>query len=195
MGQGKSPMVIYLANLLSKRQATGVLSRGYGRKSTGYIVANYQSTPDLIGDEAMQLFTRFKNRIVIAVSEDRVQAGRRMIRDMDLKSLILDDAFQHRSIRASLNILLTDYHQPFFTDYHLPAGDLRESRVGKKRADIIIVTKCEPNISEEKMYYYRTRIAPSPDQHLSFPVFSTMIIFILMMLKFQIITWHIMIFY
>lgn len=141
-GTGKSPIVMYLADILSKHQKrTGVLSRGYGRHTKGYEVVNYDSTYKLVGDEAMQLFERFKNRIVIAVCEDRVFGARKLIEDMDLNVLVLDDSYQHRYIKPGFNILLTDYSDPFFKDFVLPAGDLRESRSGYKRANMILVTK------------------------------------------------------
>ena len=95
-GSGKSPMVMYLAELLSKSHRTGVLSRGYGRLTKGYGITNYDSNYKTVGDEAMQLFERFKNRFVIGVSEERVPGAKKMIDDMDLDVLILDDAYQHR---------------------------------------------------------------------------------------------------
>lgn len=150
-GTGKSPIVMYLADILSKNQKrTGVLSRGYGRHTKGYEVVNYDSTYKMVGDEAMQLFERFKNRIVIAVCEDRVFGARKLIDDMDLNVLVLDDSYQHRYIKPGFNILLTDYSDPFFKDFVLPAGDLRESRSGYKRANMILVTKCPEDLTEEK---------------------------------------------
>ncbi len=104
-GTGKSPIVMYLADILSKNQKrTGVLSRGYGRHTKGYEVVNYDSTYKMVGDEAMQLFERFKNRIVIAVCEDRVFGARKLIDDMDLNVLVLDDSYQHRYIKPGFNI-------------------------------------------------------------------------------------------
>lgn len=149
-GSGKSPMVMYLAELLSKDFRTGVLSRGYGRQTKGYGVTNYDSNYKTVGDEAMQLFERFKNRFVITVCEDRVFGAKKVISDMDLDVLILDDAYQHRAIKAGFNILMTDYNDPYFKDYILPAGDLRESRKGANRADVIMVSKCPDNLTEEK---------------------------------------------
>ncbi|NAW50838.1 tetraacyldisaccharide 4'-kinase [Elizabethkingia argentiflava] len=168
-GTGKSPVVMYLADILSKNQRrTGVLSRGYGRTSTGYKIVNYKSTYKMVGDEAMQLFERFKNRIVIGVCEDRAFGAKKIIDDMDLDVLLLDDSFQHRYIEPGMNILLTDYSDPFFKDYILPAGDLRESKYGYKRAHIILVTKCPSNLSEEKKQYYISRIKPQQDQKIFF---------------------------
>ncbi|SMO93527.1 lipid-A-disaccharide kinase [Chryseobacterium rhizoplanae] len=167
-GSGKSPMVMYLAQYLSKHYRTGVLSRGYGRLTKGYEVTNYESNYKMVGDEAMQLFERFKNRFVIAVSEERVPGAKKVIEDMDLEVLVLDDAMQHRAIKAGFNILMTDFNDPFFKDYLLPAGDLRESRTGYKRANIIMVSKCPDELTEETKRYYISRIRPSYGQKVFF---------------------------
>ena len=167
-GSGKSPMVMYLADLLSKHYRTGVLSRGYGRLTKGYGVTNYESNYKTVGDEAMQLFERFKNRFVIGVCEERVPGAKKLIEDMDLRVLLLDDAYQHRKIKPGFNILMTDYNDPFFKDYLLPAGNLRESRAGYKRAQIIMVSKCPPDLTEEKKQYYISRIRPQHNQKVFF---------------------------
>jgi tetraacyldisaccharide 4'-kinase len=167
-GSGKSPMVMYLAELLSKHYRTGVLSRGYGRLTKGYGITNYESNYKTVGDEAMQLFERFKNKFVIGVCEDRVEGAKKMISEMDLSVLLLDDAFQHRSIKAGFNILMTDYHDPYFKDYLLPAGNLRESRNGAKRAQIIMVSKCPDDLTDEKKQYFVSRIKPKNGQKVFF---------------------------
>ena len=167
-GSGKSPMVMYLAEILSKHYRTGVLSRGYGRVTKGYGVTNYESNYKTVGDEAMQLFERFKNRFVIGVSEERVPGAKKLIEDMDLDVLVLDDAYQHRAIKAGFNLLLTDYNDPYFKDFLLPAGDLREARSGSRRADLIVVTKCPEDLTEEKKQYYISRIKPSHKQKVFF---------------------------
>lgn len=167
-GSGKSPMVMYLAEMLSKNYRTAVLSRGYGRVTKGYEVTNYESNYKTVGDEAMQLFQRFKNKFVIGVCEDRVAGATKLIYDMDLEVLVLDDAYQHRAIKAGFNILMTDYNDPYFKDFLLPAGDLRESRNGYKRANVIMVSKCPPDLTEEKKQYYRSRIKPLKHQKVYF---------------------------
>lgn len=167
-GSGKSPMVMYLAELLSEFQRTGVLSRGYGRKTKGYYVVNYESNYQMVGDEAMQLFQRFKNKFVIGVCENRVEGAKKLITDMDLGVLILDDSYQHRAIKPGFNILLTDYNDPYFNDFLLPAGDLRESRRGSKRANIIMVTKCPEILTEEKRQLYISKIKPRYNQKVFF---------------------------
>ena len=167
-GSGKSPMVMYLAKSLSKYYRTGVLSRGYGRLTKGYEVTNYDSNYKTVGDEAMQLFERFKNRFVIAVSEKRVPGAKKVIEDMDLDVLILDDAMQHRAIKAGFNILMTDFNDPYFKDHLLPGGDLRESRSGSQRADIVMVSKCPDELTEETKQYYISRIRPTSKQKVFF---------------------------
>lgn len=171
-GSGKSPMVMYLAELLSRYYRTGVLSRGYGRLTKGYGITNYESNYKTVGDEAMQLFERFKNRFVIGVSEERVPGAQKMIEDMDLDVLILDDAYQHRAIKAGFNILMTDYNDPYFSDHLLPAGNLRESRSGASRAQIIMVSKCPPELTEEKKQYFISRIKPQRGQQVFFSSIS-----------------------
>lgn len=167
-GSGKSPMVMYLAQFLSKHYRTGVLSRGYGRLTKGYAVTNYESNYKMVGDEAMQLFERFKNRFVIAVSEERVPGAKKVISDMDLDVLVLDDAMQHRAIKPGFTIMMTDFNDPYFKDHLLPAGDLRESRAGAKRADIVMVSKCPDELTEETKQYYISRIRPSGRQKVFF---------------------------
>lgn len=167
-GSGKSPMVMYLAQMLSKIGRTGVLSRGYGRFTKGYGVVNYESTYKTVGDEAMQLFERFKNRFVIGVSEKRVPGAKKLIEDMDLDFLILDDAMQHRAIKAGFTIMMTEYSNPYFNDYLLPAGDLREPRSSAKRADIIVVSKCPPQLTDEQKKLYISKINPLSHQYIFF---------------------------
>ena len=167
-GSGKSPMVMYLAKLLSNNFRMGILSRGYGRKTKGYYIVNYESNYQMVGDEAMQLFQRFKNKFVIAVCEDRVKGAKKIIADMDLELLVLDDSYQHRAIKPGFNILLTDYNEPYFNDFLLPAGDLRESRNGSKRADIIMVTKCPKDLTQEQEQNYIAKIKPRYGQKVFF---------------------------
>ena len=167
-GSGKSPMVMYLANFLSKHYRTGVLSRGYGRLTKGYGIVNYDSNYKTVGDEAMQLFERFRNKFVIAVCEKRVFGAKKIISDMDLDVLVLDDAYQHRAINPGFNILMTDYSDPYFKDFLLPAGDLRESRAGAKRAQAIMISKCPSDLTEEKKQFYISRIKPSYNQKVFF---------------------------
>lgn len=171
-GSGKSPMVMYLADMLSRHYRLGVLSRGYGRQTKGYEITNYDSNYKTVGDEAMQLFERFKNRFVIGVCENRVAGAKKIIEDMDLGVLVLDDAYQHRAIKPGFNILMTDYNDPYFKDFILPAGNLRESRAGAKRAKAIVVSKCPNDLTEEKKQYYISRINPKYYQKVFFSSIS-----------------------
>ena len=166
-GSGKTPHTEYLINLLSKNEyKVAVLSRGYKRKTKGFVLATDQSTAQEIGDEPSQIKKKFPN-IVIAVDEDRCDGVSRIIDMADV--ILLDDAFQHRSIKAGLNILLTDYNKPYYKDYLMPAGRLRENQSGKKRADIIIMTKCrQEQISADDVNYNSIKLGLSENQQLFF---------------------------
>ena len=148
-GTGKTPMIEYLINLLKDHYKVGTLSRGYKRKTEGFQLANKTSTAESIGDEPFQFYTKFKNEVVVAVDSDR-QNGIEELRSLENypEIILLDDAFQHRKVKAGFNILLTTYSHPYFSDVVLPTGNLREPKSGAKRANIIIVTKCPENLSE-----------------------------------------------
>ena len=167
-GTGKSPHIMYLIDLLKDEKLIATLSRGYGRKTKGFLIANYSSKVYDIGDEPMQFFQRFKNRILIAVCEDRAFGAQKLIDHYNAEAILLDDAYQHRGIKAGFNILLTDYNNPYYKDFLLPAGDLRESRSGVRRADIIIVTKRPDRISEEKHKEISKKINLKSHQQLFF---------------------------
>ena len=167
-GTGKSPHVMYLIDLLKDEKMTCTLSRGYGRKTSGFRIANYDSKVYDIGDEPMQFFRRFKNKILISVCESRVQGVQQLLKHYYPGVIILDDAYQHRKIKAGFNILLTDYNQPYFEDYLLPAGDLRESGIGAQRADIIVVTKCPDTIPADRYAKFKEKINLNSNQQLFF---------------------------
>lgn len=158
-GTGKTPMVEYLIRMLKEESKLGTLSRGYGRASKGFLEAKQDSSPQLVGDEPFQIFKKFGNEIQVFVGEDRVSALQK-IKDgsREPQLVILDDAFQHRAVKAHLNILLTTFQKPFFSDHLLPAGRLRESRRGAKRADLVVVTKCPEIINEGMKNEFRDRI-------------------------------------
>lgn len=142
-GAGKTPHVEYLIeNMLSKHNIA-VLSRGYKRKTKGFVLANSHSTPEHLGDEPYQIYRKFGDRIKVAVCEDRKKGIEEIIRifpEIDL--VILDDAFQHRSVKPDISILLLDKNKPLSSNKLLPLGTLREHPHGKDRADIVIATKC-----------------------------------------------------
>ncbi|MBU3821900.1 tetraacyldisaccharide 4'-kinase [Flavobacteriaceae bacterium XHP0103] len=148
-GTGKTPMVEYLITLLKDNYRVATLSRGYKRKTTGFQLADETATAETLGDEPFQFYEKFKNEIIVAVDSDR-NNGIKKLRSLKHKPdiVLLDDAFQHRKVRAGYNILLTTYNNPYYKDYVLPTGNLREPRTGAKRADIIVVTKCPENISD-----------------------------------------------
>ena len=169
-GTGKTPHVEYIAKFLSQNYQTAILSRGYGRKTKGYV--NAHETPNLsytiVGDEPMQYATKFPN-VEVAVCEKRKTGIEKLLqKNPKLEVVILDDAYQHLSVNYSLRILLTEYYRPFFNDFTLPAGFLREFRSASKHADIIIVTKCPRNLSNEEKTAFIQKLKPQPHQEVFF---------------------------
>lgn len=167
-GTGKSPMVEYLANLLKKEYAIATLSRGYKRRTSGYVLANAQSSAIEIGDEPMQ-FHLSHPEIAVAVGEQRIEAIPQLLYDRPQTQLIiLDDAFQHREISAGMNIILTEYSNLYSRDFYLPTGDLRDQKSSAKRADIIVVTKCPAVVSEHERFLIMKELNPGPNQEIFF---------------------------
>ena len=146
-GSGKTPMTIYLTNLLKNDFQVQILSRGYGRKTSGYKEVTVDSTSDDVGDEPLLYKNRFKTEITVAVAEKRSLGANELLKIQTKNSiLLLDDAFQHRSVNAGFSILLTPFQQIFSSDFLLPVGNLREARCGANRADCIVITKCTESI-------------------------------------------------
>lgn len=145
-GTGKTPHVAYLAALLQTRFEVQILSRGYGRSTKGFIMLDENADSEMVGDEPLLYFRNFPS-VTVAVCESRKTGIQNLLKLKEPDVVLLDDAFQHRPVKAGLNILLTDFKTPYYKDLMLPAGDLREWKCGKKRADIVIVTKCPENIS------------------------------------------------
>jgi len=140
-GTGKTPHVEYLLRLLKDKFRIAVLSRGYGRKTRGFRLADKDSNAHLIGDEPNQYYKKFKG-VTIAVDGNRNRGVSKLLElDDKLQAVILDDAFQHRWIKPDLSIMLTDFHNLYYKDCVFPSGSLREFKWGARRADIIIVTK------------------------------------------------------
>src|SRR6201991_3119222 len=167
-GTGKSPMVELLIRTLRSKFEIAVLSRGYKRKTRGYALANESTTALDIGDEPMQFHQKFPD-VAVAVGEERIVAIPQLLHDRpDTKVIILDDAFQHRSVRPGMNILLTDYSNLFTRDWWLPSGDLRDAPSSYKRADLIIVTKCPEDLRENERQSITQEIAPLPHQQVFF---------------------------
>ncbi len=146
-GTGKTPHVAFLATFLSKTKKTTILSRGYGRKTKGYFQVNPTSTASTVGDEPLQYFTQLAPDVSVVVCASRTEGVQKIISEIQPEIILLDDAFQHRKVKAGYSILLMDYNKPFYKDCMLPAGDLREYTSGKKRADRLIVTKCPEDLS------------------------------------------------
>jgi len=167
-GTGKTPMVEYLLRILKNDYAVATLSRGYKRKTKGYGLANENSTALDIGDEPMQFHLKFPD-VSVAVGEERLVAIPQLLHDRpQLQVIILDDAFQHRQVKAGLSILLTDYTNLYTRDFLLPAGDLRDIKTSAARADIIIVTKCKHNLSEEERDLLIKELKPLEHQQVFF---------------------------
>ena len=167
-GTGKSPMTEYLLRLLAPHFNMAVLSRGYKRKTNGYLLAGQTTTALEIGDEPMQFHKKFPE-VAVAVGEARIEAIPQLLHDRpDTRAIILDDAFQHRAIKAGLNIVLTDYSNPYWHDTYLPTGELRDNRKSATRANIIIVTKCPHDLSDTIRTNYIRRIRPRPGQKVFF---------------------------
>lgn len=167
-GTGKSPHVILVADILKNEKNLAMLSRGYGRKTSGLKIANYSSKVYDIGDEPLQFFNRFKNKIVVAVSENRVAGIEHLMDLYKVNAVIMDDGFQHRSVKPSFSILLTTFQDPYTKDFVLPAGNLREPRLGAKRADVIIVTKCPEKFTVKQKDEIIKRINPKQNQKIFF---------------------------
>ncbi|MEM7108250.1 MAG: tetraacyldisaccharide 4'-kinase [Bacteroidota bacterium] len=157
-GTGKTPTVEYIIRLLADKHRVATLSRGYGRKTTGYRLATDDDNATTIGDEPFQFYSKFK-AVNVAVCEDRALGIPFILGDRpETEVILLDDAFQHRSVQPQLSIMLTDFNKPFYDDFILPSGRLRESRHGALRADVIVVTKCPEDQSLIKFDHIKERI-------------------------------------
>jgi len=168
-GTGKTPMIEYLIDLLKDDYSIATLSRGYKRKTKGFQLANEFSSAESLGDEPFQFYSKFRNDIQVAVDGDRTN-GIKQLKELDNSPdvILLDDAFQHRKVKAGFNILLTTYNKPYFEDFVLPTGNLREPRYGAKRANMIIVTKCPDNLSEAEKNKFIKSINPNQNQNVFF---------------------------
>lgn len=157
-GTGKTPVVEYILRLL-KDNKVATLSRGYGRKTNGFRIANKEDSALTLGDEPFQFYNKFPD-VIVSVGEDRAMAIPQILyHQEETEVIVLDDAYQHRSVIPDLNILLTEFDRPFFKDYILPAGRLREARKNANRADIVVVTKCPDQITEFEERRYVKKIS------------------------------------
>jgi len=167
-GTGKTPHVEYLVRLLHRYFHVAVLSRGYKRKTNGYLLAGESTTVSDIGDEPYQMKMKFKD-ISVAVDKKRTR-GIDMLtaNDESINVILLDDAFQHRYVKPGINILLVDYHRLIIHDKMLPAGRLREPLKGKDRADIVIITKCPKSLKPMEFRVITRSMNLFPYQQLFF---------------------------
>lgn len=167
-GTGKSPHVEFIIRYLQNYLPVGVLSRGYKRRTEGLKFVQRSHAVEDVGDEPLQIKIKHPH-VTVAVAERRTLAIPSMLsKHPNLKCIVLDDAFQHRALKPGLSILLTTFDQPFFSDFLLPSGNLREWRDGYHRADIMIVTKCPENLSETTRNEIRSKINPKVNQKLFF---------------------------
>jgi len=167
-GTGKTPHVEYLVRLLEYQYQAATMSRGYKRHTQGFLVADENSNALRIGDEPMQYHMKYPDLVVSVAEERMIGIPALLQRRPDVDVIILDDAYQHRSVKAGLTILITDYARPFFKDFILPFGSLREGRGAYKRANIIIVSKCPPGLTEMQAKSMKGKIAPLSQQQLFF---------------------------
>ena len=172
-GTGKTPHTEYLLRLLSPRYKVAVLSRGYKRKTSGYILATEESTVEEIGDEPWQMKQKFPD-IYVAVDKNRREGIERLCDDpetCDVEVILLDDAFQHRYVKPGLSILLIDYHRMVTDDRLLPVGRLREPMESMNRANIVVVTKCPHDIKPMDYRVIQKALGLKPYQDLFFSTF------------------------
>jgi tetraacyldisaccharide 4'-kinase len=167
-GTGKTPQIEYLIRLLSDHYKIATLSRGYKRKSEGFVLADSNSNAEILGDEPFQFYQKFPN-IQVAVDANRTNGITQLLSQKEKPQLILlDDAYQHRKVKAGFYILLTAYDDLYADDFMLPTGNLRESRSGAKRANLIVVTKCPKDLSEEKQNQIRFKLKANSSQEIYF---------------------------
>lgn len=171
-GAGKTPHIEYLIRSLHEYIDIATLSRGYKRKTQGYREVQLYSTAEEVGDEPLQFKRKFPE-VKVVVSESRTYAIPQIMQGSPNSQLVLlDDAFQHRAVAPGLNILLTEYEKPFFNDYLLPSGRLREWRSAYQRADVVIASKCPPVMNEAQKEVFRQRINLQPHQQLFFSYYQ-----------------------
>ncbi len=165
-GTGKTPHTEYLINLLKDDYHVATLSRGYGRKTKGFRMAEPASTYEDLGDEPLQYYKKHSG-IQVAVDKDRVE-GAYLLWEQGADVILLDDAFQHRSIKAGLNLLLTEYQHLYCDDFLFPAGNLRDVRSAAKRADIIVVSKSPESLATEEKQTIINKLKPTEKQQVFF---------------------------
>lgn len=166
-GTGKTPMIEYILRLIKEDYKTAVLSRGYRRKTKGFLLADTTSKVEELGDEPFQIYSKFKC-IAVAVDRDRRNGIQKLKNEVNPDLILLDDAFQHRKVQPNISILLTTYSNLYVNDWYLPTGELRDSKKEAKRAKIIVITKCPPNITESQKQKVIKLIRPKKYQKVLF---------------------------
>ena len=167
-GTGKTPQIEYLIRLLSPKYKVATLSRGYKRQSEGFVLADSSSNAVILGDEPFQFYSKFKD-IQVAVDANRKNGIEQLLSQTNKPDIILlDDAFQHRKVKAGFYILLTSYGDLYSDDFMLPMGNLRENRSGVNRANVVIVTKCLQDLSQNEQTIIRTKLKLNSNQELYF---------------------------
>lgn len=166
-GTGKSPMIEYLLSFLSPSYKIAVLSRGYGRKSKGFRLVEKDDLAINVGDEPLQFKTKFQD-VEVAVDEKRARGIKTLLMAKNPELILLDDAFQHRKVKAGYYILLTTYQNLYVNDIVLPTGNLREPKCGAKRASAVVITKCPFNLSVLKSQEIADKLNLTSSQNLYF---------------------------
>lgn len=166
-GTGKTPTIEYLIRLLKSDYNLATLSRGYKRATSGFIMANEHATAKTLGDEPFQFYRKFKD-IVVSVDANRQNGVEQLMKQQQPDVILLDDAFQHRKVKAGFNIVLTAYDDLYCDDIVLPTGNLREPRSGAKRAHVILVTKCPENMETSEKQHIRSKLKPLSHQSVYF---------------------------
>lgn len=171
-GTGKTPQIEYLINLLKNDYNVAVLSRGYKRKTSGFILLNDSHSAEEVGDEPLQFFKKF-SKIQVAVDANRTNGITQLLNQKNKPDVVLlDDAFQHRKVTAGFYVLLTKYNDLYTNDFLLPTGNLRESRRGAKRANVIVVTKCSNHLSDKEKNKIKESLKPTKNQQILFSTIS-----------------------
>lgn len=167
-GTGKTPQIEYLIRLLQDRYKLATLSRGYKRKSKGFLLAGPAIAVEELGDEPYQFYQKFPN-VKVAVDANRVNGIQNLLKQNDSPEIILlDDAFQHRKVKAGMYILLTAYGDLYSDDFVLPMGNLREFACGNTRADLVVVTKCPENLSVKEQQRIAKKLRPKAPEQVFF---------------------------
>lgn len=168
-GTGKTPHTEYIVETLRHNYHIAVLSRGYKRSTKGFILATPFSKPRDIGDESYQMYQKFEQKVTVAVCEDRVHGIRELLRlDPDINLIVLDDAFQHRYVKPSVSIVITEYNRPLYEDKMLPYGRLREPVSNIGRADIVVVSKCPDAMKDLDYALFKKNLGLFPYQEVFF---------------------------